>query len=75
MACKRGVLWQKSHRVFHDGEEEKSSDVAKTVDILVDGGEGLAEVFGPLQLQIAPLLRVHYDDGKSWFDRHSGKQL
>lgn len=38
-----------TYRVLHHREEEEGSDVPKAVDVLMDGGEGLPEVFGPLQ--------------------------
>lgn len=47
-----------TYRVFHHGEEEEGSDVTKAVDVLVDGGECLPEVFGPLQHQVTSFIRV-----------------
>lgn len=38
-----------TYRVLHYREEEEGSNVAKAVDVLVDDGKGLPEVFSPLQ--------------------------
>lgn len=40
---------QPSYRVFHNGEEEKRSYVTKTVDVLMDYGEGLPQVLCSFQ--------------------------
>ena len=39
-----------SHHIFHHREEEKGSNVAKTVDVLMDCGERLPQILRPLQL-------------------------
>lgn len=43
------VFFHASHRIFHHGEEEKGSNVAKAVDVLVDCGEALPQIVCPLQ--------------------------
>lgn len=49
MCAKARLCIHTTHRVFHHRKEEKGSYVAKTVDVLVNCGEGLPQILRPLQ--------------------------
>lgn len=56
MEIKNEAKLPSSHRIFHHGKEEKSANVAKAEDVLVDGDEGLPQICGPPQDQVPPLI-------------------
>lgn len=58
--CVFKALSETSYWIFHHRKEEKCSNVAETVDVLVDCGEGLSQVFCPLQHQVPPFIRLNY---------------
>lgn len=67
---KRRLCVDASYRILHHREEEKGSDVAKAVDVLMDGGEGFPQIFCPLQHHIPPLICLDCGDKSESSHKH-----